>query len=513
MPRPSGIDQGHPRWRVAANVRTVEAVDLAPPPADAAPAPAPPPADEPAPPERILGGVAALLAERLEIDALWLRIAFVLLALVGGVGLVLYGALWLAFIVGADPDRRWARLAGGVVLVAGLPLLLTQGFTFFDGPWAVLALLIGLAVALWQPRPALRSVSSLLPPAPGRASEPGAPADERGGRRAARRDVRRTRRAQRTPSILGRLTFGVAIVVAAMGALIDQANGGRLHPEQWLGLAAVVCGCGLVVGAFVGRALWLVVPAALFAGTGFVAGEAARIGIQPSALIGDEHVYVGEGTSGNRTEREHVVIGTVDVNIDAAPVEPLTVDARAAIGDVRVWIADDVTVEVQAEVRHGHVEVNGSARGDGTFTVGPEGTPEVVVVATVGRGMVRVERFAGPPIGPPPFFERNPQYLADGVVLAEGGQVVLGDGEAVIDRDGTVLTGSTVSRDRVTVILTSVGEFQLLPGGLLLTPYGELLDLQALRSDPSTGGATSMPTVPTTPPLPTAEPVPTIPGG
>ena len=95
---------------------------------------------------------------------------------------MLYGALWLAFIVGADPDRRWARLAGGVVLVAGLPLLLTQGFTFFDGPWAVLALLIGLAVALWQPRPALRSVSSLLPPAPGRASEPGRHARRRPGR-------------------------------------------------------------------------------------------------------------------------------------------------------------------------------------------------------------------------------------------------------------------------------------------------------------------------------------------
>ena len=134
-------------------------------------------------------------------------------------------------------------------------------------------------------------------------------------------------------------------------------------------------------------------------------------------------------------------------------------------------------------------------------------------MATVGRGMVRVERFDGPPIGPPPFFERNPQYLADGVVLAAGGQVVLGDGEAVIDRDGTVLTGSTVSRDRVTVILTSVGEFQLLPGGLLLTPYGELLDLQALRGDASTDGATTVPALPTTPPSPTAEPVPTIPGG
>jgi hypothetical protein len=244
-----------------------------------------------------------------------------------------------------------------------------------------------------------------------------------------------------------------------------------------------------------------------------VAGEAARIGVQPGALIGDEHVYVGEGTSGNRTEREHVVIGTVDVNIDAAPLEPLTVDARVAIGDVRVWVADGVTVEVQAEVRHGDVEVDGVGRGDGTFTVGPEGAPEVVVVATVGRGTVRVERFAGPPIGPPPFFDRSPQYLADGVVLADGGQVVLGDGEAVIDRDGTVLTGSTVSRDRVTVILTSVGEFQLLPGGLLLTPSGELIDLHALRGDTATDGATTMPAVPTTPPLPTTAPVPTAPGG
>jgi len=78
------------------NIRTVADVDLAPPPADAAPTPAPPTLEEPAPPERIVGGVAALLAERLDVDALWLRIGFVLLALVGGVGLVLYGALWLA---------------------------------------------------------------------------------------------------------------------------------------------------------------------------------------------------------------------------------------------------------------------------------------------------------------------------------------------------------------------------------------------------------------------------------
>ena len=136
----------------AGHVRTVVGVDLAPPPADAPTQPPPGGSEGHDETERLFGGVAALLADRLGVEALWVRIAFVLLALVGGIGLVVYGAMWLAFIIGADPDRRWARVAGGAVLVVGLPLVLTAGFDFFSGPVAVLALLLGLAVALWQPR-------------------------------------------------------------------------------------------------------------------------------------------------------------------------------------------------------------------------------------------------------------------------------------------------------------------------------------------------------------------------
>ena len=59
-------------------------------------------------------GVAALLADRLGVDALWVRIAFVLLALVGGIGVLVYGALWLAFSsapspTGAGPASPAAR--------------------------------------------------------------------------------------------------------------------------------------------------------------------------------------------------------------------------------------------------------------------------------------------------------------------------------------------------------------------------------------------------------------------
>ena len=301
---------------MAATIRTVVAVELAPPPADAAPAPSPAPVRQDDPPDRILGGVAALIADRFDIDALWVRIAFVLLALVGGVGILVYGALWLAFVVGRDPDRRWARVAGGILLVLGLPLALTTGFRFWDGPVAVFALLAGLAVALWSPRRAAPTTSSASPP-PAPATEVGATATPR-------------RRVRRPPSILGRLTLGIAVVVAALGALIDQVNGGRLHPEQWLGSAAIVCGIGLLVGAFAGRALWLIIPAAAFAGAGFVAGEAARIDLEPDALFGDEGVHVGSDTPGGSHRSEHVVIGTVYVSVDDAPSAPVTVDARAA---------------------------------------------------------------------------------------------------------------------------------------------------------------------------------------
>lgn len=487
-------------------------MDLAPPPADAAPTPAPPTTEEPAPPGRIVGGVAALLAERLDVDALWLRIGFVLLALVGGVGLVLYGALWLALVVGADPARRWARIAGGVVLIAGLPLLLTQGFRFLDGPLAVLALLVGLAVALWQPRQELRHAASV----PASSAAQSLAESSTGGPEAdpaAWRRVRLPRRPARPPSILGRLTMGLAVVVAAVGALVDEANGGRLHPEQWLGAAAVVCGGGLLVGVFRGRARWLVVPAALFAGTGFVAGEAARIGISPDALVGDEYVYVGEGSDGGGTEQEHVVIGTVDVTVDGAPSEPLTVDARAAIGDVRVWVAEGITVDVRAAVEHGDVRVDGEPNADGTFTIGPAGPADVTVVATVGRGDVQVERVDRQQFEPTPVVDDRGEYVAEGVLLSPGGQFVLANGEAVIGTDDTVLTGSTEPQDRVTVIVTSFGPFQLLPGGLLLTPDGELLDLRLLRGDAP--GALEVPDASPAPPT-SAVPAPvgpTIPGG
>ena len=351
-------------------------MDLAAPPAGTPPTPQPPPPGTPpaADPgrDRIVAGVAALLAGRLGVDPLWVRIGFVLLALAGGIGVLLYVGLWLALIVGRSGDRRWAQYVGGAIVVFGIPLVLNGGgFEFMSGQVAVVLLLVGLMLALWQPRARRRRVV----PGPSTGS-PRRPADS---------ELPRQPRERRPPSVLGRATLGVAIAVAAVGALIDEANGGRLHPEQWLGAAAVVCGLGLLVGAVRGYARWLVVPAVAFAGVGYASGLTAELGIDASHLAGDEWVNISAATPGG-LRHEHLAFGTLHIDITGAPDDPVTIDARVAIGTIRVATVEDVTVEVRADIDRGSVEVNGVDRDEPVIEVGPEGRPDVIVDARVGRG-------------------------------------------------------------------------------------------------------------------------------
>lgn len=58
--------------------------------------------------DRILGGVCSGLAEGLRIDPLWVRLGFVLLAFLQGVGLLVYIVLWLVMpeqVEGQDATR------------------------------------------------------------------------------------------------------------------------------------------------------------------------------------------------------------------------------------------------------------------------------------------------------------------------------------------------------------------------------------------------------------------------
>src|ERR1700693_4819578 len=57
--------------------------------------------------DRILGGVCSGLAEGFHVEVLWVRLAFVVLAFINGVGLLLYVVLWVLM-----PERAVYRTAG-----------------------------------------------------------------------------------------------------------------------------------------------------------------------------------------------------------------------------------------------------------------------------------------------------------------------------------------------------------------------------------------------------------------
>jgi signal transduction histidine kinase len=114
----------------------------------------PPP---PAPPgDRVVAGVAAGLGARLAVDPMLVRIAFVVLALAGGVGVLAYGALWAFTDLGAERPAAGAAarsvqqaVALGLIVLGVLLLLRRAGLWFGDAlVWPVALGGLGSAI-LW----------------------------------------------------------------------------------------------------------------------------------------------------------------------------------------------------------------------------------------------------------------------------------------------------------------------------------------------------------------------------
>jgi signal transduction histidine kinase/phage shock protein PspC (stress-responsive transcriptional regulator) len=105
---------------------------------------------------RVIAGVAGGLSERLGVDPILTRIAFVLLTIAGGIGVVVYVVLALV-TDDASPERRASvrevtrrRTFGFALVIAGAMLLLREvGFWFGDRVvWPVTLAAIGSAV-IW----------------------------------------------------------------------------------------------------------------------------------------------------------------------------------------------------------------------------------------------------------------------------------------------------------------------------------------------------------------------------
>lgn len=222
--------------------------------------------------ERIVAGVCAGIGEYLDIDPVIPRVVLAVLAVFGGVGIVLYAAAWLLVPeVDAPSTRleRWIKGHGGnrrrdvvVAVIAVLALFMVTGAHAF--PWRLNRILVVITlvlaatalVARWRPS---------SPSAPASASaravaETDHPPNPVGTIPATGQDATLllempgTAVAAETRSWLGWLSVGAVLLVAGVLSLL--ALTGAAHPQVPDVLAATVAvlGAGLVVGAFFGRA-------------------------------------------------------------------------------------------------------------------------------------------------------------------------------------------------------------------------------------------------------------------
>jgi len=161
----------------------------------------------------------------------------------------------------------------------------------------------------------------------------------------------------------------------------------------------MVCGAGMVVGAWRGRALWLIVPGLLFAGSGFVAGHAARAGIDEFEA-GTRHLMVDSAGRVALPAGEQLIAGEIEVTLYSAPPDDLHADLRVGLGVIDIVVDDDVTIDVRAHVHDGDIVVNGVERSnDGdiqVIRVGSGERAEAVVSVTVSVGRLEITQHALP---------------------------------------------------------------------------------------------------------------------
>jgi signal transduction histidine kinase len=193
------------------------------------------------PTDRVLTGVAAGLAARFGMDPLVIRLGFVVLALAGGAGIILYAVLWLLSTDGAAPApvklaphaavRR--LIAVGLMVTGALLLLRAAGIWFGDAlVWPVMLAAAG-SVLIWTR----------------------GDADERArwSRLAARLPGRPVQTVLTGPVSVLRVLGGGLLIVAGMGAFLAAHDALAAARNVLFSVAVTVIGVGLVFGPWLLR--------------------------------------------------------------------------------------------------------------------------------------------------------------------------------------------------------------------------------------------------------------------
>ncbi|MGZ4671208.1 MAG: PspC domain-containing protein [Ilumatobacteraceae bacterium] len=455
--------------------------------------------------DRVVLGVAGGLARALAIEPLLVRIAFVVMALFSGVGVLLYvaGLLLLANSPTSPAPSIVRRIVGSVAVLIAARWLFAGDAHLPAAGWVVAIGLLGVAVALWRGR--APAATGFPPPivdaAP--ASDGGSTADRWSSWTAQRRERPRPPR-----SVLGLLTIGAAAVVGATVWLSNHgvANRGTLT----FGSATLVLGAGMLVGTFAGRARWLILPAIATAAAALLAAALSFAGVGLTHGSGRHSEYIVAG--GTVASRYRNGIGDLELWLVDYPRDVST-SVEVGVGDLTVVVPDDARVQIDARVGIGTIDTLGSSVSGyrRTLTLDTkQGGRLIKLRLRVGAGSIDVHRASSEgfpfPVPVPTTtgaitapFSPVVQQFNDGTVVYADGSIDFGDGRR-IEADGTYQIPIVEQHADGSVQLDNGATIRA--DGTVVSPGGFVIQRGA--RPPSVSPVPTSAAVPATPQIPTS---------
>ncbi|MFW6091170.1 MAG: PspC domain-containing protein [Actinomycetota bacterium] len=383
--------------------------------------------------DRMVAGVLGGVAQRLRVDPLLLRIATVVLALFGGVGIVLYAIGWL-LIPDEDADTSIAEQAlsrsdgeprdgTAVALAAGLliVILIAAGSAFGSGFGTVLLVLAIVGVILLlrrqdgggqpaqpagyggtseQAQPETDGGAAGQEPGAGTGDQPtaaglapprgttdapyepppGAGWPEPDWMPAADDDVYGVPAPPREPaprSYLGPLTLSA--VVVALGILaVNDATWATVPFSAYLATALAVVGLGLLAGAWFGRSRGLIVLGVVLAVSLVPAAFADRYSWETGSYR-VAPTSIDELPSGPQSYGVGSVVYDLS-GLELEDADSVHLEITNGIGELRVIVPADADVTVNAETDVGGIELFK------TWSGGPDSNREVTDLGADGPG-------------------------------------------------------------------------------------------------------------------------------
>jgi phage shock protein PspC (stress-responsive transcriptional regulator) len=309
--------------------------------------------------DRVFGGVCGGIGRQYDIDATLLRILVVVITVFTGGGFAFAYLLGWIFI----PDEpAWTPI----------PMPGAPGGTAYAAPQA------GAVPTSY----AAGGTGTYVDPATGQvygAAQYYAPAKPREPR-----------------SYLGLITISVAVAVGGLLSLLAVAGVHMPAVAVAASMLAVVS-IGLLVGAFRGRARWLIAPAVILL---LVTQVAAAI---PRAVNGSWGSGVGDRRwTPTVSSPAAFDLGAGDARLDLTrlPVGPATVSAHIGLGQLIVTVRPDTTVVLHATVGLGDIKLPGTPATSGASQTVDTTVPATTAVARstvdltvdIGLGELEVRR-------------------------------------------------------------------------------------------------------------------------